>query len=121
MQRRLVWAGVLLFAVAVVIAYFGGALATRAYLDQASSRGQTTLRLAVAVLRGQMNRYQSLPALMADHAYIKELLADPANVQLRARANNYLKEINGLLASSDIYVIMPVSYTHLTLPTIYSV
>ena len=107
MQRRLVWAGVLLFALAGVIAYFGGALATRAYLDQASSRGQTTLRLAVAALRGQMNRYESLPALIADHDDIKELLADPANAALRARANVYLKEINALLESSDIYVMMP--------------
>jgi two-component system, NtrC family, C4-dicarboxylate transport sensor histidine kinase DctB len=106
-RRRLVWGGLLLAAAAAAIVIYGGAFATRAYLDQASSRGQTTLRLAVAVLRGQMSRYQSLPALIADHDDIKELLADPFNNQLRANANVYLKEINGLLASSDIYVVMP--------------
>ncbi|MCV3240591.1 sensor histidine kinase [Mesorhizobium sp. ZC-5] len=97
----------LVLAAAAAIAVYGTAFATRAYLDQASSRGQTTLRLAVAVLRGQMSRYQSLPALIADHDDIKELLANPADEGLRTRANVYLKEINGLLASSDIYVIMP--------------
>jgi two-component system C4-dicarboxylate transport sensor histidine kinase DctB len=107
LKRRLVLAGLLLAAAAAAIVIYGGAFATRAYLDQASSRGHTTLRLAVAVLRGQMSRYQSLPALIADHDDIKELLADPFNGQLRTRANVYLKEINGLLASSDIYVIMP--------------
>ncbi|WP_412177196.1 sensor histidine kinase [Mesorhizobium sp. ZC-5] len=106
-KRRLVWAVLLVLAAAAAIAVYGTAFATRAYLDQASSRGQTTLRLAVAVLRGQMSRYQSLPALIADHDDIKELLANPADEGLRTRANVYLKEINGLLASSDIYVIMP--------------
>lgn len=106
-KRRLVWAVLLVLAAAAAIAIYGTAFATRAYLDQASSRGQTTLRLAVAVLRGQMSRYQSLPALIADHDDVKELLANPSNEGLRTRANVYLKEINGLLASSDIYVIMP--------------
>lgn len=106
-KRRLVWAVLLLIGAAAAIAVYGTAFATRAYLDQASSRGQTTLRLAVAVLRGQMSRYQSLPALIADHDDIKELLANPSDEGLRTRANVYLKEINGLLASSDIYVIMP--------------
>jgi hypothetical protein len=95
--RRLVRAGLMLAAAAAAIVIYGGAFATRAYLEQASSRGQSTLRLAVAVLRGQMNRYQSLPALIADHDDIKELLADPFHNRLRANANVYLKEINVLL------------------------
>ncbi|MFZ5671646.1 MAG: sensor histidine kinase [Pseudomonadota bacterium] len=102
-----IWAGVLLALAAAVIVIYGGAFATKTYFDQAASRGQTTLRLAVAVLRGQMSRYQSLPALIADHYDIQALLADPANPALRAKADAYLKEINGLLASSDIYVIKP--------------
>lgn len=105
--RPAAWATFLLALATVAIVVYGGAFATRAYLDQAASRGQTTLRLAVAVLRGQMSRYQSLPALIADHYDIQALLADPDNAQLRGRADAYLKEINGLLASSDIYVIRP--------------
>lgn len=104
-RRRQVWAGVLLVLAAAVIVVYGGGFATKTYLDQAALRGQTTLRLAVAVLRGQMSRYQSLPALIADHDNIQDLLADPLNEQLRAKANIYLKEINGLLASSDIYIM----------------
>ncbi|MGE0238654.1 MAG: ATP-binding protein [Parvibaculaceae bacterium] len=106
-RPRLAGLGLLLALAAAAIIVHGGAFATKAYLDQAASRGQTTLRLAVAVLRGQMSRYQSLPALIADHEDIQELLSDPANERLRARTNAYLKEINALLASSDIYVIMP--------------
>jgi two-component system C4-dicarboxylate transport sensor histidine kinase DctB len=101
------WAALLLVLAAAAIAYYGNVLATKTYLDQAASRGQTTLRLAVAVLRGQMSRYQSLPALIADHYDIQALLTDPDNPALRAKADAYLKEINVLLASSDIYVIKP--------------
>jgi two-component system C4-dicarboxylate transport sensor histidine kinase DctB len=107
LRPGLVWLVFLLALAAAAIIFYGGAFATRTYLDQAALRGQTTLRLAVAVLRGQMSRYQSLPALIADHEDIQELLADPSNAERRARTNHYLKEINGLLASSDIYVIKP--------------
>ena len=107
LARPVMWAALLLVLAAAAIAYYGNALATKTYLDQAASRGQTTLRLAVAVLRGQMSRYQSLPALIADHYDIQALLTDPDNPALRAKADAYLKEINVLLASSDIYVIKP--------------
>ncbi|KQU75893.1 histidine kinase [Aminobacter sp. DSM 101952] len=92
---------------AAAIVFFGGAFANRIYLDEAASRGETTLRLAVAALSGQMNRFEPLPELIADHDDIKELVSDPDNPVLRARANDYLKEINALLKSSDIYVLIP--------------
>lgn len=106
-RRRLLLLGVALCALAVAIAVFGGAFATRAYLDQAASRVQTTLRLAVAVLEGHMRRFEPLPALIADHDDIKELLADPDNPALRRRGDLYLKAINAQLKSSDIYVMTP--------------
>jgi two-component system C4-dicarboxylate transport sensor histidine kinase DctB len=53
-----------------------------------------------------MSRYEPLPALIADHDDIRQLAADPHNAALRAAANDYLKEINALLESSDIYVMM---------------
>jgi two-component system C4-dicarboxylate transport sensor histidine kinase DctB len=106
-RRRLILLGMALSALAVAIAVFGGAFATRVYLDQAASRVQTTLRLAVAVLEGHMRRFEPLPTLIADHDDIKELLADPDNPDLRRRGNLYLKAINAQLKSSDIYVMTP--------------
>lgn len=101
-----IWLGAaLLAALAVAIVFYGATFATRAFLDQAAARGQTTLRLAVSALSGQMNRFEPLPALIADHADIKALLADPGNPERIARGNAYLKEINRLLRSSDIYVM----------------
>ncbi len=101
-----IWLGAAVLAIlAGIIIVYGGAFATRAFLDQAAARGQTTLRLAVSALSGQMNRFEPLPALIADHADIKALLADPDNPERIARGNAYLKEINRLLRSSDIYVM----------------
>ncbi len=106
-RRRLILLGLALAALAMAIAVFGGAFATRVYLDQAASRVQTTLRLAVAVLEGHMRRFEPLPALIADHDDIKELLADPDNPDLRLQGDLYLKAINTQLKSSDIYVMTP--------------
>lgn len=94
-------------AAAILIVVAGGRMATRVYLDDAAARGQTTLRLAVSALDGHMRRFEALPALIADHAGIKALVIEPDRPDLRAEANRYLKEINTLLNSSDIYVMVP--------------
>jgi two-component system C4-dicarboxylate transport sensor histidine kinase DctB len=67
----------------------------------------SALRLAVAALGGHLSRYEPLPALIADHDDIEALLQSPNDPALRRIADEYLKEINGLLESSDIYVMTP--------------
>lgn len=104
---RWLWLGLAALAAAAAIVFVGGRIATRAYLDDAAVRGQTTLNLAIAALDGHMSRFEPLPALIADHDDIKALVADPGNPALRDDANRYLKEINSLLKSSDIYVMVP--------------
>ncbi len=94
-------APLLLFAVI----FQGGAWATRSYMDEASLQASSALRLAVSALSGHLSRYEPLPALIADHDDIKELITHPDDKALRDAADVYLKEINGLLESSDIYVI----------------
>lgn len=105
MKYRLVLALLFLPAAAGLIAVQGTAVATRSYMQEASSQANTALRLAVAALSGHLNRYQALPALIADHDDVKELVTRPRDRRLRGAVNSYLKEINGLLMSSDIYVI----------------
>ena len=106
MPRNL-WLAAAVLAVGLAVAISGTSVATWLYFDQAAARGQTTLRLAVAALSGHMSRFEPLPALIADHDDIKALVADPENPALRAGGNDYLKEINALLKSSDIYVMTP--------------
>ncbi|MEY9585573.1 sensor histidine kinase [Sinorhizobium fredii] len=98
----------LLLPVAVVtLAVQGNVVATRSYMQEASAQANTALRLSVAALSGHLNRYQALPALIADHDDIKELVTRPRDRRLRDAVNGYLKDINRLLKSSDIYVITP--------------
>ncbi|AXV17390.1 two-component sensor histidine kinase [Neorhizobium sp. SOG26] len=74
-------------------------------MKEATTQAATTLRLAVAALDGHLKRYEALPALIASQNNIEALVFDPKNEGLRARTNAYLKEINALLTSSDIYVM----------------
>lgn len=106
-RYRLVLALCLLPLIAVPVAWQGNAVAMRRYMQEASAQATTTLRLAVSALSGHLNRYQALPALIADHDDVKELATRPQDRRLRESVNAYLKEINALLRSSDIYVITP--------------
>jgi len=96
--------GVLLAAAIVVIGW-GIPFATVRFMNEASLQANSALRLAVSALSGQLKRYEPLPALIADHDNIKELISKPHDPALRDAANFYLKEINTLLRSSDIYVM----------------
>ena len=94
-------APLLLFAVV----FQGGAFATRSYMDEASLQASSALRLAVSALSGHLSRYEPLPALIAEHDDIKDLISHPGDKALRDAANIYLKEINNLLESADVYVL----------------
>ncbi|MFT2212616.1 sensor histidine kinase [Rhizobium giardinii] len=104
-RYRLVLAICLVPALLYVVIFQGGALATRSYMNEASLQASSALRLAVSALSGHLSRYEPLPALIADHDGIKDLVAHPNDNSLREAANLYLKEINTLLESSDIYVM----------------
>lgn len=107
MKLRYALAFAILPVVVVLAILQGGALLTRSYMDEASSQASSALRLAVAALAGHLSRYEPLPALIADHDDIEGLLQAPESQSLRKVANEYLKEINSLLESSDIYVMTP--------------
>ena len=107
MKLRHALAFTILPIVVVLAILQGGALLTRSYMEEASLQASSALRLAVAALAGHLSRYEPLPALIADHEIIEELLQTPAEPVLRQTANEYLKGINTLLESSDIYVMTP--------------
>ncbi|MEC9461832.1 MAG: histidine kinase dimerization/phospho-acceptor domain-containing protein, partial [Pseudomonadota bacterium] len=96
---------VVLVAASLALLTVGNRLITRNVMEEASLQANSALRLAASALAGHLSRYETLPALIADHDDMKELVLDPANPVLRDAANRYLKEINALLESSDIYVM----------------
>ena len=80
-------------------------LAMRFYLKEGQSRAETALRLTVNVLDGHLRRYEALPELLADDDEIVQLVTEPSDLAHRAAMNLWLKETNGVLQSSDIYVM----------------
>lgn len=111
MKFRRALALAILPIVAVLVILKVGTLLTRSYMEEASLQAGSALRLAVAALGGHLSRYEPLPALIADHDDIEALLQSPADPALRRVANEYLKGINALLKSSDIYVMTPDANT----------
>ncbi|PYE35792.1 two-component system C4-dicarboxylate transport sensor histidine kinase DctB [Rhizobium sp. PP-F2F-G38] len=105
LRHSLVVPVVLVVIAATGLAVWGNAYASRRFMAEASLQAGTALRLAVAALSGHLRRYEALPALIADHDDIRRLISSPGDQTLRDSANHYLKEINGLLRSSDIYVM----------------
>ncbi len=104
-RNRFILALCALPIVVITLAYQGSVLATRSYMNEAALQAGTALRLAVSALGGHLSRYEPLPALISDHEGIETLIDQPSDQRLRDEANLYLKSINTLLGSSDIYVM----------------
>jgi two-component system C4-dicarboxylate transport sensor histidine kinase DctB len=94
-----------LAALGLALIFKGNDIAARGYMNEAETQAATTLRLAVSALDGHLKRYEALPALIADQENVEALILDPGNDVLRSTTNAYLKEVNALLKSSDIYVM----------------
>ncbi|MBX9456882.1 MAG: sensor histidine kinase [Rhizobium sp.] len=104
-RRSLVLLAAVLLSAAVGVIGWGLPFVTLRFMNEASLQAGSALRLAVSALSGQLKRYEPLPALISDHDDIKDLLASPGDPGLRMAANVYLRDINALLKSSDIYVM----------------
>ncbi len=102
---KLLLVGVAVLAAVLVALTSAERLATAFYLAEGQSRAETALRLTVNVLDGHLKRYESLPDLLADNDDIRRLVTEPGNVEHLDAMNRWLKETNGLLQSSDIYVM----------------
>ncbi len=105
MKHRIVAVFVLFLALGVVVTWKVHDLVARSYMDEAELQAATTLRLAVSALDGHLKRYEALPALTADDEIVEQLVREPADGARRLAANQYLKSVNALLKSSDIYVM----------------
>lgn len=77
---------------------------TRSFQDL-HDRGQNTLNLAESTIRGQLERFERLPELLADQRAIRSLLLAPRDPDLIMAANTYLRDTAELLGASDLYVM----------------
>ncbi|MFK4769852.1 ATP-binding protein [Rhizobium sp. ZW T2_16] len=105
MKYRIAAVSVLCLVLGLVLTWKVHGFVARSAMDEAELQAGTTLRLAVSALDGHLKRYEALPALTADDEIIEVLIEDPGNEALRSDANRYLKSVNALLKSSDIYIM----------------
>ncbi|MGY6705780.1 sensor histidine kinase [Roseinatronobacter sp.] len=93
------------FGVVLVLGWFAWNRATVLYFTQLHERGQNTLNLAEASLRGQLSRFERLPHLLAEQRVIRSLVLAPRDPDLVVAANLYLRDTAEMLGASDIYVM----------------
>ena len=102
--RRLMWAvlaGVVCLGLTLAVAR----VATRGYLSEAQARAESTLRQTANALEGHLRRFEALPELLADTPEMLELVTGPDDPALRMAMNRWLKAKNGVVQSSDLYVM----------------
>jgi len=103
-RRGLGWlALVLAFALLAALPWVGGRDVLGLFMGDTARRGDTTLRLAVATMRGQLARFERLPQLVAETALVRALAAAPDDAAIVASANAYFKHVGAVIGASDIY------------------
>lgn len=102
--RRTFLAGLAL-ALGLAVLWETGRLATRTALEEGQARAASTLRLTMEALAGHLERFEVVPALLADHERMRALFAAPDDPDQVAAANAWLAARNAGLGSSEIYVM----------------
>lgn len=77
----------------------------RYFQIQSGIRADATLGLALAAMRGGLDRTSSLPRLIAERPILIDLLRDPTNSGLLPFANEQLRQTALALDVSDVYVM----------------
>lgn len=91
--------------VLLFVSWIGIGVAERYFLSRTALSNQSTLKLAVAGLRGALRRYQPLPELIADKVAIRQMLLQPANSEMKTSINQQLKRIAKSVVASDVYLL----------------
>ena len=102
LYRRPLLIGLLILPVLFYVLYAGGREFLSADLHKTSGR---TLSLYVSGLEELLNKYKALPEIYALHPTIKNILKNPEDEALRARANLLLENFNESSNAADTYVL----------------
>lgn len=105
----LIWLGP---AVAALLAGAGaGLLAERLAVIQLVEQAGPRRDVYVEGLRSELGRHETLPAVIAYSASLRQLLASPGDEALRQRANTYLEQVAAASGAAAVYVTDPQGTT----------
>ena len=103
--RHTLLLGVILVVLATLITILSRDWAQRSALADLELEAGYELRRTVSGLEATLDKYESLPHILAIDPRLQEALQDPNNLDLLDATNRYLESINQINKSSDIYLI----------------
>ena len=95
----------MILAILLTISVLGLPLTERIFLERTGAEGRATLRLAVASLQATIDRFEPLPALIAERPLVAAALGSPQSASTIAALNSSLERTAQELGASDIYVM----------------
>jgi len=84
---------------------FGYSIADRYFIRQLNSQSDASLRLAATGLSGALQKFESIPKLLADHPDIQNLVSVGPLIDKTTSTNLMLKSVAEDVGASDIYVM----------------
>lgn len=94
-----------LLALMVVILFGVSATTYRRGLEELSNEGSIRLQLFITYLRGVLEKYESLPELLARDDKLVNFLQNPGGRERIEAFNRYLQTINQISKSADTYLM----------------
>ncbi|MBR0566036.1 sensor histidine kinase [Azoarcus sp. L1K30] len=91
--------------------WFGYQMRLQAGIDELESSAGQRLALLSASLDAELLRYESLPAVLAQHPGLRDVLAHPDDPQRVAFANRLLEQVNARTGAGMLYLIAPSGRT----------
>ena len=91
-------------ALLVILLFAVSTYTYKSELESFSVRGESRLELFVTYLKGVLEKYESLPELLARDEQLVNFLLNPGSKERIAAFNRYLETINGISNASDTYL-----------------
>jgi len=108
-RRHGIWFLVLLGLVLVL--WQTGHWSRQLALETLQQKSQHQLRLFVANLEGQLEKYEFLPELLATNSLLVNFLQNPGDLESINALNRYLEAINRVANASDTYLMNAEGWT----------
>lgn len=90
---------------ALLLVWEVGELKREQLLQELEQQGLQELDLYVSYLNGQLDRFDFLPALLADDQRLRRLLENSDDPELQREANEFLAYVNRIAGAMDVYLM----------------
>lgn len=106
-QQRLKYSTLFILATSlmIIVLWLTARLTYHEGIENLSKKGETKLELYITYLQGVLQKYESLPELLAVDKMLVNALQSPGSQERLDTLNRYLETINSISDASDIYLM----------------